>query len=63
MLSNPIFGVTTWEANTVIYSVLVQFVSQEGLSHCCNVDRKHCNLQCVGASCLAKRLVPLLQYR
>ena len=27
------------------------------------MGRKHCNLQCFGTSCLAKRLEPLLQHR
>ena len=51
--------VKAWVENTVIYSVLEQVV----LNHCYYMGRKHCNLQYFGASCLARRLVPLLQYR
>ena len=49
--------------NTVIYSVLGQAVCPEGWSHCGSMGRNHCNLQCFGTSCLARRLEPLLQQR
>ena len=48
--------------NTVIYSVLEQVVSQEDFNHCYSMGRKHCNIQCFGASCLARKLRSLLQY-
>ena len=47
---------------TVNYSVLEQVVWQQGLKHCFSIRRKHCNLQCFGASCLVTRLEPLLQH-
>ena len=53
---------STCMENTVIYSVLKQVVWQEGLQHCFNMCRKHCKLQCFAASCLARKLVPLLQH-
>ena len=37
--------------NTAFYSVLEQVVGPEGLYHCYNTVRKHCNLQSFGASC------------
>ena len=39
-----------------------QVVWQEGLNHCFNMGRKHCSFQCFGASCLARKLEPLLQH-
>ena len=52
---------TTWEENTVSYSILQQVVWQEGLNHCFSIGRKHCNLQCFGERCVARRLEPLLK--
>ena len=43
--------------NTVIYSVLEQVVWPEDLYHCYNIARKHCNLQCFGASCFEALLL------
>ena len=51
-----------WVEDTVIYSVLEQVVWQEGSNHCCNMCSKNSNLQCFRASCLARRLQPLLQH-
>jgi len=48
--------------NTVIDSVLEQFVWQEGLNHCLNMGGKHYNLQCFEDICLARRLEALLQH-
>ena len=49
------------EKNTVIYSVLEQSAWQEDANHCFKMGRKHCNLQCFVANCLARRLEPWLQ--
>ena len=51
--------VKAWVENTAIFSVLEQVVSQEGLKHCFNMGGKHCNLQCFGASRLARLCKPL----
>ena len=48
--------------NTVIYNVLEHFAWQESLGHSCNMGVKRCNLQCFGASRLARKLGPLVQY-
>ena len=55
MFWNKLFGKKAWALaatlpeNTIIYSVLELVVWQEGLNHCFNMGRKHCNLQCFGA--------------
>ena len=49
-----------WVENTVDYSVLGQVAWQESLGHWGNMDGKHCNLQCLGASCLEGRFGPLM---
>ena len=52
-----------WLAPRLRHRWLGQVVWQEGLSHCYNIGREHCNLQCFGANRLARKLQPLRQYR
>ena len=54
--------VEAWVENTVIYSVLEKVVWQEGFYNCYNIIRKHCNLQCFGASSVSRRMEPLWKH-